>query len=102
MFRGIMLALLLVPATASAIELKLGLLYAQDQLYNGEYTDRNAQGYTYDHNGIIGKVEVSHHFPVDDKFGINIFATHYSYFAETDPHFGINLFGAEMQFSFDK
>lgn len=101
MIRGFLLALLMVPMSASALDLRLGLLYSPDELYNGIYQDGDRY-YVYPDHGIIGKIEVSQHFPIDEHVGINVFATHYSYLYYNDPHFGLNFFGAELQFRFGK
>jgi len=102
MIRGLLLALLLAPITATALDLRLGLAYSADPLYNGVYYDKRAAGYTYPDDGIVGKIELSQRFSIDEHVGINIFATHYSYLYYADPHFGINLLGAELEFRFGK
>ena len=102
MIKGLLLALLMVPTTASALDLRLGLAYADEPLYNGIYYDRSPNGIDYPDHGIVGKVELSQHLPIDKHVGFNIFATHYSYLYYTDPHYGINLLGVELQFRFGK
>jgi len=99
MLRGIFLALLMVPSIVSALDLKFGLMYTRDPLYNGVYYDRSADGYTYPETPIVGRIEVIQRFKFDPNASFNVFATHLSQFSETDPHYGINAIGAELEFN---
>ena len=94
MIRGVLLALLMVPASASALDLKLGLLQADHPLYENLYDH-----YT-DDDGIIGRIELIQRFDVAKGASINVFATHLSLFGERDPHYGINAVGVELEFNF--
>jgi hypothetical protein len=101
MIKGFLLALLMVPTIASALDLKFGLMHVRDPLYNGVYYDRSPNGYTYPEAPIVGRVELIQRFKFDKNASFNIFATHMSQFSETDPHYGINAIGAELEFNFN-
>ena len=101
MIRGLFLVLLMMPSLASALDLKFGLMYARDPLYNGTYFDRSENGIEYPETPIVGRIELIQKFKFDPYASFNIFATHMSQFMETDPHYGINAIGVELEFNFE-
>lgn len=94
MFRGILLALLLVPVSVSALDLKLGLMQTAEPFYDNQYDEY------IDDDGVVGRVEISQRFKFHKSASFNIFAVHMSLFNERDPHYGINAIGAELEFNF--
>jgi len=101
MIKGILLTLLLVPSIASALDLRLGLMQPSEPLYENVYdgvVDRN--GNTVDDDGLVGRIELSQRFRVNETASINIFLMHMSLWRERDPHYGINALGVELEFNF--
>ena len=66
MIRGILLVLLMVPSIASALDLKFGLMYARDPLYNGVYPDGD-KNYVYEEQPIVGRIELIQKFKLYNK-----------------------------------
>ena len=100
MIRGILLALLMAPSAASALDLKFGLMYVRDPLYNGVYPDGD-KNYVYEEQPIVGRIELIQKFRIEKNATINLFITHMSQFTAPDPHYGINAIGAELEFNFN-
>ena len=93
MIRAALLVLLLAPVTATALNLKVGLMYADEPLYNGTY-----DGDEYNETPIVGRIELIQKFRIEKNVSINVFAVHMSQFMRSDPHYGINAVGAELDF----
>lgn len=101
MIRGILLALLMVPTMATALDLKLGLMYVNEPLYNGTYSKYEYQE-EFDEESTIGRIELIQRFAIEKKNAfINIFFLHMSQLTSPDPHYGINAVGAELEFHFE-
>ena len=98
MIRGLLLWLLLLPSVAAALDLKFGLMYARDPLYNGVYNE-DGTNYAYKETPIIGRVELIQRFRIDNDSSFNIFYTRLSQFMLPDPHYGINAVGVELEFN---
>ena len=98
MIKGILLALMLVPTVATGLDLKFGLMYTRDPLYNGTYREDGTE-YWYKETPIVGRIELIQKFRIDEDATFNIFATHMSQFMLPDPHYGINAIGVELEFN---
>lgn len=95
--RTFLLVLLLAPTLSSALDLKVGLMYVDEPLYNGIYSNEY-KNKAYDDEPIVGRIELSQKFKIENNASLNVFFMHMSQLTRSDPHHGINAIGAELEF----
>lgn len=97
MIRPFLFVLLFLPTLSSALDLKMGMMYTDEPLYNGVYSDEYKNA-VYENEPFVGRIEITQKFKIENNATLNVFFMHMSQLTRSDPHHGINAIGAELEF----